>query len=325
LRLERAAPRFNSVSPLKVIYIAGWGRSGSTLLDDTLGQIDGWFACGEVSLIWHDVLCRCDALPAKCEFWGPVLRETLARHPEHEPTSLRALQGRWLDRNPSRLLTIAREARRNGLGGGHPLRVYARVLADLYEISAEAAGASVLVDSSKGAPLAYLAAKLTGSEVYLVHLVRDPRACAHSVSKKKLKRTDPPRFHGRMGPVASSLGWLGRNAIIETLIRWEQGDRYLRLRYEDFADRPRGAVHAICAMVDEAPASLPFLDESSVADRANHSIAGNPPTVADGVVRIRRDDQWRTRMSARSRRLATLAAAPLMPHYGYPLLPRGGG
>jgi len=33
----------------KVLYIAGWGRSGSTILDNVLGQLDGCFSTGELN------------------------------------------------------------------------------------------------------------------------------------------------------------------------------------------------------------------------------------------------------------------------------------
>lgn len=303
----------------KVLYIAGWGRSGSTLLEQVLGQVEGWFSCGELSLIWHDVLCRCDATVFNCEFWGPVLRETFERHPDLDPPSLIALQDRWFDMNPARLAAIAREGRRYRPGNRHPLRRYADLLADLYAITAGAAGARVVVDSSKGAPLAYLLASLTDIDLYVVHLVRDPRACAYSLGKKKLKRSDPPRYFGRMSPAASSLKWLRRNAIIEALLRRRQGDRYLRVRYEDFADQPQPTSRSICSLLGEPDARLPFLDDAAVRLGSSHSVAGNPPRSPEGEVRVRRDDEWRERMDPRSRRLATVAAAPLMPRYGYPL------
>jgi hypothetical protein len=303
----------------KILYIAGWGRSGSTLLDQTLGQVEGWFSSGELSLIWHDELCSCGATAFNCEFWGPVLRDTLECHPDLDAKSLIALQERWFDRNPANLVAIAREGKGHGSGNRHPVRRYADLLPDLYANAADAAGARVIVDSSKGAPFPYLIAMLTDIELYLVHLVRDPRACAYSLTKKKLKRVNPPRYYGRMSPARSSFNWLRRNAIIEALLRRRQGDRYLRVRYEDFVDRPRETVRTICSLLGEPGTSLPFRDEHLVRFSSTHSIAGNPPRSSGGEISIWRHDEWRERMDPRSRRLATLAAAPLMPRYGYPL------
>lgn len=38
---------------VKVLYIAGWGRSGSTILDNVLGQVEGFFSGGELSYLWE--------------------------------------------------------------------------------------------------------------------------------------------------------------------------------------------------------------------------------------------------------------------------------
>jgi len=41
-----------SVEPTaRVLYIAGWGRSGSTILDNVLGQVDGFFSAGELMFL----------------------------------------------------------------------------------------------------------------------------------------------------------------------------------------------------------------------------------------------------------------------------------
>jgi hypothetical protein len=303
----------------KVVYIAGPGRSGSTLLQRVLGEVDGWFPSGELSLIWHNELCGCGATAFDCAFWAPVLRQVFARHQDLDPSSLIALQDRWLDTNPAHLAVIGREGRRNGSPNRHPVGRYADLLADLYAITAEAGEARVIIDSSKGAPYPYLIATHTDIDLYVVHLVRDPRACAHSLAKRKLKQIDPPRYFGQIGPASSSLHWLRRNAVIDTLIRRGQGNRYLRVRYEDFADRPQATVRSICSLLGEPDARLRFPGDRVVRLASNHSIAGNPLRPHHGEVEIKPDDEWRADMDPRSRRLATLMAAPLMPRYGYPL------
>lgn len=41
---------------IKVLYIAGWGRSGSRILARTLSQVEGFFHGGELRTIWIDGL-----------------------------------------------------------------------------------------------------------------------------------------------------------------------------------------------------------------------------------------------------------------------------
>ena len=63
--------------PVKVLYVAGLGRSGSTILANTLGQVEGFFSGGELNFIWKHTLienrlCGCGKPSQECPFWGPV-------------------------------------------------------------------------------------------------------------------------------------------------------------------------------------------------------------------------------------------------------------
>jgi hypothetical protein len=41
-----------AAAAVKVLYVAGSGRSGSTILDRTLGRVDGLFSAGELCNLW---------------------------------------------------------------------------------------------------------------------------------------------------------------------------------------------------------------------------------------------------------------------------------
>ena len=65
-------------SKVKVLYIAGYERSGSTLLHNVLGQLDGFFAAGELNEIWDRSLienrrCGCGVPFKECEVWRGIL------------------------------------------------------------------------------------------------------------------------------------------------------------------------------------------------------------------------------------------------------------
>ena len=77
---EPAAPQDSSEPRVKVLYIMGWGRSGSTIMDNLLGGIDGFFSVGELGYLWERGLvegrrCGCGRLLRDCEVWSEVLRE----------------------------------------------------------------------------------------------------------------------------------------------------------------------------------------------------------------------------------------------------------
>ena len=60
-----------------VLYLLGKGRSGSTLLSMALGELDGFFAAGELRFFWRrglveDRRCACGEHLSACPVWGAV-------------------------------------------------------------------------------------------------------------------------------------------------------------------------------------------------------------------------------------------------------------
>ena len=74
---------------VKVLYIAGPGRSGSTVLGNVLGEIEGFFHGGELNFIWeHNLienrLCSCGAPARAAPRDGPA---AVFRHPHPSRTA----------------------------------------------------------------------------------------------------------------------------------------------------------------------------------------------------------------------------------------------
>lgn len=321
---ERARPPSESAAPghphPRVVYIVGDGRSGSTLLDRILGQLEGWASCGELWYVWEDDPCGCGVRLGECEFWHPVLAAVLGENDEPRRAEVLRLQNEELGTSLAKLFAIARERRRR-LSGRPPALRYDDVLTNLFRQISAAANADVVVDSSKLATRAYLLAMLADVDLYVVHLVRDPRALAYAWGKETLKHQSEngSTYFSRLGPVRSSFNWVRRHAIIELVLRSHLGPRYLRLRYEDFVREPEATVRSICELVGDPDATSPFVGPAEVTLGRDHTIAGNPTRFTTGTVLIREDDAWKTGLSKRSKVLATAVAAPLMRRYGYRL------
>jgi Sulfotransferase domain len=253
---------------------------------------------------------------SECDLWGPRLREALRRHLDLDREGVIDLRRRLLraDWGLEGILRASLSSRRSR----SPLRRYAATIADLYKGISRATGARVLIDSSKTPVDAYLVAALTDVDLYLVHVVRDPRGCAYSW--QRLKRSFEPNVYlPTRSPARSSLNWLQTNLAIEAVLRPSLGRRYARIRYEDFARHPRSVARELLGLVGEPAADLPFRGDTRIALAPGHTVSGNPIRFTTGELDIRPDDEWRTRIDARSRLLATVPALPLMPHYGYPL------
>src|SRR4051812_41441772 len=62
----------------KVLFVTGSFRSGSTVLGNVLGELDGYVSVGEVLSLWRNGLgggrCGCGELVEDCEFWTEVRR-----------------------------------------------------------------------------------------------------------------------------------------------------------------------------------------------------------------------------------------------------------
>src|SRR3989337_1492741 len=68
---------------MRILYIGGAGRSGSTLIELILGNMPGFFSVGEIRYFWEYVLeedlsCGCGEIITSCTFWSKVLREILS-------------------------------------------------------------------------------------------------------------------------------------------------------------------------------------------------------------------------------------------------------
>jgi sulfotransferase family protein len=311
---------------VKVLYIAGSGRSGSTILDRTLGQVDGFFSAGELCNLWGRGLlarrrCGCGVPVPDCPVWGPILGEAFGGVDQIDAERLAAATGRRLRAGSVPRLFLDRRGRQRAAGDG-----YQAALAHLYRAVVHQTGCRVIVDSSKSPVYARLVAAIPGVEVAVVHLVRDPRATAFSfLRNKRLPDFGDDRLMQRQHPLVSARRWSLWQAATELLWR-RQDRRYLRLRYEDFVYEPQPAILRITALVGETPAALPFSGPATVRMTTTHSVSGNPNRFGTGEVELCADEEWRRAMRTVDRGLVTALTWPLLLHYRYPLCgPRGGG
>jgi hypothetical protein len=114
--------------------------------------------------------------------------------------------------------------------------------------------------------------------------------------------------------------WLENAAGAEVLRRHVPADRWLFLRYEEFATRPRESVRRVLDLIGE-PGEPPFVDDTTVQLGPNHNLSGNPSRFRTGPVRIVPDRRWVRAMPPRQQAAVTAATLPFLLRYGYPLVP----
>ncbi len=302
-----------------VLYVGGLGRSGSTLVEKLLNEVDDTFAVGETLHLWERGVrdqerCGCGQPFAQCEHWSAVGREAFNGW---ENVDLERIIGlRWqLDRS-RRLPAIFAAHKSRPLSADEEWYVeqFARVLTASAQVAGQPA---VLLESSKHLSTAGLLSLSPDLDVRVLHLMRDPRGVAYSWTKE-VKR--PEAEEGLMPtyrPARTAGRWVSDNLGFVTLAGL--GVPTLRLRYEDFLDAPEASLRAILEFVDLDPSQpLGFLDGQTATIRSPmHSVAGNPLRFGGQELKLRLDDAWRDGLEPNQRRLVTAITGPAMAYFGY--------
>ncbi|MGH3414136.1 MAG: sulfotransferase [Marmoricola sp.] len=308
---------------VRVVFIAGSSRTGSTIMANILGQLDGCFAVGELWNLWRRSLiehrrCGCGVPVPECEVWQQILRRSFAgRIPDDA-------EARRLDELTHRHIR-ARDTRAAWSSFGRPVEGepddYRRTLLRLYRSIKRVTGCEVIIDSSKEPVYGLLLAGLPGLRVSVVHLIRDPRAVAFSHGRRVLMRDfGDGRLMPRERTWVGARRWLKSQTLSGVVLPRRVPD-YRMVQYGEFASNPRAAIARLSTLAgDELP--LPFLDERTAMLETTHSVSGNPKRFDTGPVRVGVDDEWRTRMPARDKLVVTAVTWPLLLRYGYTPWPR---
>lgn len=310
-----------------VLSVVGAGRSGTTILASVLGELPAVFAAGEIRWLWQrGVLenrsCGCSLPPLQCPVWSAVVERVLGTAADHDLAHLPALTEIL---RSQREVTALRSRRRvirsatDGEGAWPALDVMREVTAQVCQALVEATDATVIVDTSKRAQEAAVFAALDSIDHYVLHIVRDPRAVAYSW--RRSKSAGPGTNHRTMGTrglLASVQRWTENSLGAELLRRRLPADRWLSVRYEDFAADPRSVVTRVAAHLGLTAAS-PFDAAGRITLGTNHIVAGNPSRFRTGSVQIRADTEWRREMTQRDKLSIALLTLPLLLRYRYPV------
>jgi hypothetical protein len=299
-----------------VLFIGGYGRSGSTLLDRVLGSTDGLFSAGEIRHVFlegyvENRLCGCNEPFRECPFWREVTARAFGPIDEFDASALLTIKQR-VDRywRIPQIVSGRGSARRRA-----ELALYGSRLRSLYEAVAAVSGATVIVDSSKDVSHGYVLGSIRPAlDLRVLHLIRDSRAVAHSWQRKKFNPGSGEDME-RYSLLRTSAEWVAINSL--TALQRRLGRPYLRLRYEDFVAAPRAALAEVLELVGERRPELPVSPQGEIELAPSHTVAGNPMRFASGSTRIRGDQEWRRRMPRRSRGLVTTLTLPVLAAHGF--------
>jgi hypothetical protein len=257
------------LSKVAVLYLAGSGRSGSTLLSRLLELQSGYRSVGETRYIgdaetWS-LKCGCGRWHSDCKLWGPVIK-------------------RWSDRERLAAWSEANRAAqidqiRGFLAPHRPPQRLERGLAEVRQVFQTLGGDEhVVVDESKTPWLGYLIAQQPWADVRFVELVRDPREVIGSWQQAKEYLAASPRE-------TMAKHWL-RTCLTAEVVRKRTGLPWLRTSYDRLASDPIGVLSAIVGgpVTGLEPADGTVAFENA---KVNHIYLSNPDKLRRGPDAVR--------------------------------------
>ncbi len=269
---------------MKILYIISQRRSGSSLIENLLGQHEQIISVGEFRMLkghclkqgpgelW-DWKCNCGKEVARCEFWSKYYLKGQSAQPAETALHYRISRKEWLQLLFGNAGKIVSKNRENG-------RKIAAFTLGLYrEIGKDFPGKQI-VDSSKDALQGFFLSEAS-DEVIVLYLRRQLRATVSSKYKRaKMKGKKGSLFKLMIGSFLAEIF----NRRIAGLI---PEDRLLSFTYEEFVQN-KAAIYKI------------ILEKTGVAEKPvpdyfqpyhSHGIGGTPTRFEKRPVSY--DDSWK--------------------------------
>lgn len=296
-----------------IIYVVGAGRSGSTLVERLLGSQAGFVNVGELmsvfssGVLWNE-RCGCGEPFDDCALWGRVGTRAFGSWDREAAESMVALRRRLVRQRRAAPLLLG-TTNRTSTGLQSELMAYVDTFTRLYAAIGVETGARVIVDASKEPVHAFLLSRLTGLDLRILHLVRDPRGVAFSWAKADVSRPNAGRNRTTMRVYSAretARMWNRANAW-GTILRRRRPSALLR--YEQFAHDPEAELTTALHRMGFLGAGLGDFALNTAGLPSSHAIGGNPNRFDRGPLRVRLDDQWRLAMPSRDQRLVRVLTA----------------
>lgn len=306
--------------PVRIAYVGGWGRSGSTLLTRMLAEVPNFIAVGEARDVFlrgiiEDRVCGCGSRFSACDFWQAVGEEAYSGWNSLSIDEIQALRVRT--DKPWHVPALIKPGLRKTTD--EAVKVYGELFLSLYRAIRKISGADVIVDSSKIASFAAILQRTEGLSPRFVHLVRDPRGTLNSWAKQVRMTDDLDRT--RYMPRYSVTSGAARYVAYNLEMQWvaKQTPHRVRIRYEDLVAEPEKKLREALATIG-APDDIDlssFLGPQGVKLGSSHTIAGNPMRHESGWVALKHDNAWREKMPKGRQRMIAAMTYPLLKSYGY--------
>jgi len=257
----------------KIVYIAGYSRSGSTILDILLGSHPDIFSTGELVYLFDDWLNNsrvgtCGEVYEKCSFWKNFkLPQEINFH--EAVKVIRSVEAR------KQINALINEKIEEEV-----TRKYKLIQSALYNYIFESSGKNIVVDSSKNsrdmAGRFFALHRYTEFDIYVIHLIKNGLSIVESFVKKGRNWTlEGYGKNDRFAAARSSMGWFLANTLTERLGKQMPQKKFIQIKYEELLNHPENTLHTISHLLDIDISEVIDLIKNKAPLNAKHNVGGN--------------------------------------------------
>jgi len=234
----------------KIIYIAGYGRSGSSILALTLGQHKKIISLGEIGVIFSALknkrICTCGQKLETCSYWKQLIEEN--KYKKNSNRFLNKLENPYLN------------------------------VGIVIDYIFKKTNSEYLVDSTKTSwrnltrPLRLI---LSGYDVFIIHLKRSQGAVIRSASKGKNSELESNlKVNTRFSKIRTIISYQISNTLT-LLYKLLNPKKYYILYYEDLLEQPLKSFLKLGTFLKVDLSELDDFLNGKLPLRTSHEINGN--------------------------------------------------
>lgn len=302
---------------MKVVYLVGNGRSGTTLMSALLGADPTFINVGEVSSahvsLSEDLHCSCGNPISRCNMWSSIIKSYVKKTGDDCISRYRRLN-RLYEHNIGEVWNLS--IRRN-------FSDYQSLNIKMLDTISKQTGASTIVDSSKLWARAVLLSRCNRTNMRFIQFVRDPRGIVWSLIPRK-DRQKKSKFgidyfsNSRLMWKLSS--WISQNVITQTLHTCGWINPLIRVRIEDVLSNQEKCVKNLCDYAGAEFAQVYSNTNAFDSVNVGHIFSGNPSISSRASISLggrSTIEEWRGKFTTALDRLIMTYTYPVSYSFGY--------